>query len=62
MRKSKPTYIGSAEACQILAIDRSTLSRWVALGRLPLAMRVGESQNAALLFERKDVEKLAKAS
>ena len=62
MRKSKPTYIGSAEACQILAIDRSTLSRWVALGRLPLAMRVGDSQNAALLFERKDVEKLAKAS
>ena len=58
MHTETPTYIGSAEACRLLGIDRSTLSRWVAAGRLPLAMKVGTATNGALLFHRADVEAL----
>ena len=61
MPKTPPTYIGSAEACRILKIDRSTLSRWVAAGRVPLAMRVGDKSNAALVFDRAEVERLVAA-
>lgn len=53
--------IGSREACQILSIDKSTLSRWVAAGRLtPLVKLPG--RNGAMLFGRSDVEALASAS
>lgn len=51
--------IGSKDACRILGIDRSTLSRWVALGKLPLAMRL-PGDKGAMLFHRRDVEALAK--
>ena len=53
-----PNLIGSAEACERLGIDRSTLSRWVAFGRLPLAMRL-PGPTGALLFHPSDVERLA---
>lgn len=56
MTKNAPTYIDSAEACQRLGIDRSTLSRWVAADRLTPAMRVGG--NGAFLFDPADVEAL----
>jgi excisionase family DNA binding protein len=52
--------IGSAQACTLLGIDRSTLSRWVASGRLPLAMRLA-GPNGALLFHRADVAALVGA-
>jgi hypothetical protein len=57
----KPSdLIGSAEACRVLGdIDRSTLSRWVQLGKLKPAMRVGDGKRAAFLFHRRDVEKYA---
>lgn len=60
MTKNPPTYIGSEEACRILGnIDRSTLSRWVSVGRLQVAMRVGSTDNAAFLFSLDDVKRLA---
>lgn len=52
--------IGSADACRILRIDRSTLSRWVAAGRIAPVHRL-PGATGALLFSRADVEALAGA-
>lgn len=48
--------IGSTEALGILEIDRSTLSRWVAAGRLTPAARLS---GGAFVFRKADVESLA---
>lgn len=53
-----PRYIGSAEVCERLEIDRSTLSRWVALGRIAVAMRL-PGHNGAMLFDPAEVERTA---
>lgn len=56
--------IGSAEACEILALrddkplDRSTLSRWVKDGKLTPAMRLN-GKTGAMLFHRAEVLALA---
>lgn len=50
--------IGSSEATQILNVDKSTLSRWVASGLIsPLKQFPGRT--GAMVFRRADVEKLA---
>lgn len=47
--------VGSAEAEEMLGrINRTTLTRWVALGRLPLAHKL-PGRNGAMLFQRQDV-------
>ena len=52
--------IGSAEACELLGdIDRSTLSRWVALGKIKPVKRL-PGATGAMLFKRRDVERLAR--
>jgi excisionase family DNA binding protein len=53
-----PTLIPTAEAAQRLHIDRSTLSRWVALGRISPALRT--SERGPMLFDLAEVEALAK--
>ena len=51
--------VGSAEAERILGgINRTTLMRWVAEGRLPLAYKI-PGKNGAALFHRADVVVLA---
>lgn len=59
MPPTTETLIGSAEACDVLGIDRSTLSRWVALGHIAPALRL-PGQTGAHLFDRADVERLAR--
>lgn len=50
--------IGAAEACSILHIDRSTLSRRIRDGRIqPLTQLDGP--NGAFVFDRTDVQALA---
>jgi predicted site-specific integrase-resolvase len=49
-----PDLIGSAEVCERAGIDRSTLSRHVALGKIQPALRL-PGPNGALLFERRAV-------
>ena len=56
-----PQMIGSADVCKRLKIDRSTLSRWVALGRISPAMRL-PGPTGAMLFHPQDVEALREAS
>jgi transcriptional regulator with XRE-family HTH domain len=47
----QPDYIGSSELCEILGIDRSTLSRWVQSGRIKPAMKL-PGLRGAFLFDR----------
>ncbi len=52
--------IPTAEAAEILGIDRSTLSRWVAFGHIKPAMRT--SPRGPMLFDRREVQRLARAA
>lgn len=57
-----PDLIGSAETCDLLDIDRSTLTRWVAAGKVAPAVRL-PGRTGALLFDRAViVEMLTKAA
>ncbi len=57
---NKPSkFVGSAEACRVLDVDRSTLTRWVKAGRLKTQARSSDHTNGALLFARRDVDALA---
>lgn len=53
------TPITSAEACDLLGIDRSTLTRWVASGRLTPAFKA-PGLRGPYFFHRTDVERLAR--
>jgi len=55
MPPTKPDLVGSAEACEILGIDRGTLSRWVAAGKLDYWVRL-PGANGAMLFQRSAVK------
>jgi excisionase family DNA binding protein len=52
-----PELIGSAEACDLLGIDRATLSRWAQSGRLT-PFHKGAGIRGAYLFRRSDVDQL----
>ena len=57
--------ISSSEAPKprsLLHIDRSTLIRWVAAGKLTPSLRVSDTPTGAHLFERAAVEALASAT
>lgn len=47
----------SAEACDALAIDRSTLSRWVAAGRISYAFKM-PGRTGGFLFAQSEVERV----
>lgn len=50
--------VGTVEAAEIIGCERSTLSRWVALGKLTPAMQLG-GPTGAHLFHRSDIATLA---
>lgn len=52
-----PPLITSAEACERLTIDRSTLSRWVAAGRIVPATKL-PGLRGAYLFDPAEVERV----
>lgn len=63
MHMPKPDLIGSAEVCELLGIDRATLSRWVNHRDpklTPVMQLPSANGRGAFLFDRKDVEALAK--
>jgi len=47
-----------SEACQALGISRQTLLSWIRKGKLKVWKRVGHGSNAALLFERRHINRL----
>jgi hypothetical protein len=53
-----PDLIASSQACERLGIDRSTLSRWVQLGKITPAMRL-PGNRGAMLFDPAAVDTLA---
>ena len=55
-------FIGSLEAAELLGINRSTLIRWIAAGKLTPIGRASETTTGAHLFARTDVERLIKKS
>lgn len=50
--------IGAAEAAEVIGIDRSTLTRWVAAEKITPALRM-PGQSGAMLFRRAEVQALA---
>lgn len=52
-----PDLVGTVEAAAILGLERSTLSRWVQLGKLTPAHKL-PGKNGAVLFHRSDIEDL----
>lgn len=51
------TLIGSAKACEVLDIDRSTLSRWVKAGTITPKHQL-PGKNGAMLFDPQDVNRV----
>ena len=59
MAQTIPHLIGAAEACSRLGgIDRSTLSRWVAAGRIAPAIKAPGARGAFLVHPS-EVDRLA---
>lgn len=58
METTTASLVPSAEACELLFCDRSTLTRWVKAGRLAPALRL-PGTTGAYLFNRSDVVRLA---
>lgn len=61
MPETHADLIGSREAAELLQVDRSTFTRWVALGRIAPAYRL-PGATGALLFRAADVTALLRAS
>jgi predicted site-specific integrase-resolvase len=56
--ETESDLVGTRDAAEIIGCERSTLSRWVALGKLPLALQL-TGPTGAHLFHRADVDRLA---
>lgn len=54
---TSPTLLHSAEVCERLNIDRSTLSRWVAAGRIVPATKL-PGLRGPFLFDPAEVERV----
>lgn len=54
---SQAQLVTSAEVCTALSIDRSTLTRWVASGRIQSAMKM-PGKRGAFLFAPTEVERV----
>lgn len=61
MARKASDIVGAAEACDLLGIDRSTIARWVQLGKLKPAHKL-PGLRGAFLFHRRDIEALRDAA
>lgn len=57
MTKNAP-LIGSAQAAKVFGVDRATYNRWVAEGRIPIAVEM-EGETGARLFDADVIDQLA---
>lgn len=57
MGTTAPNLLPSVEVCERLSIDRSTLSRWVQIGRITPALRL-PGKTGSMLFAVADVDAL----
>lgn len=49
--------IGTAQAAEVIGVDRSTLSHWIAKGRISPVQKL-PGKTGALLFARSEVERV----
>jgi predicted site-specific integrase-resolvase len=54
---ANPDLVGSAEACETIGVDRSTLTRWVKSGKAQIVNKL-PGQTGVYLFTRAEVERL----
>ena len=54
---STTDHLTSAQVCDLLNIDRSTLSRWVASGRVSPFMKL-DGLRGAFIFTRAEVDRV----
>lgn len=52
-----PVLLGTAEACRLLEVNKSTLTRWVTAGRISAAQKL-PGKNGAYLFDPAEVERV----
>lgn len=57
MSKNQP-LIGSAQAAKRFKVDRATFNRWVAAGRIPVAVEM-DGPTGARLFDADVIDSLA---
>lgn len=57
MSKNLP-LIGSAQAAKVFGVDRATFNRWVAAGRIPVAVEM-DGATGARLFDADLIDALA---
>lgn len=57
--QSAQTLIGTAEAAAMLGVSKATVKRYAHSGELPVVVQM-PGTTGALLFLRRDVERLAK--
>lgn len=57
MPKDPTDLLATVQVCERVGIDRSTLSRYVQLGRIEPALRL-PGRNGAMLFDPSDVDAL----
>ena len=50
--------IGSAQAAKVFGVDRATFNRWVAAGRIPVAVEM-DGPTGARLFDADVIDALA---
>jgi len=53
-----PELLGTTEAAKRIDVDKATLTRWVASGRVVAATKLPK-KNGAYLFTRDEVERIA---
>ena len=53
-----PDLLATTEAAALIGVERSTLSRWAAAGRISIAHQL-PGRNGAILFTRSEVERVA---
>ncbi len=51
-----PKYLGTVEACERIGIERSTMTRWVQLGRIAYAQKL-PGPKGVYLFDPVEVER-----
>jgi predicted site-specific integrase-resolvase len=57
--RMQPTdLLGTTEAARIIDVDKATLTRWVAAGRVEAAVKLPK-KNGAYLFTRSEVQRMA---
>lgn len=49
--------LGTVEAAEVIGVERSTLSRWIASGRIETAHKL-PGRTGVMLFDRREVERV----